>query len=237
MSGPSHILSSEMESSPDSSCPRFSDGSENCEPAIDLSTYELSEGEVATANGMRMDEIRYSLAGGQCLFRNHTLPAGFWVYTRTKIFHLERVTGLPSQFPITVEPTGFLINLTGIPNLGNETVDAILKDEVCLSLKDMQGSRSVVDAQVSAILFGCNKPKSIDCRRSRPKCRGCYACESLAPEFLNIQRRGLDPHSRESLVQAQLRTREREDNTRVGQVLAYALSFVPIVILMISPDF
>jgi hypothetical protein len=57
-------------------------------------------------------------------------PEGFWVSSRTKIFHLERVTGLPSQIPIPVEPTGFLINLTDIPNLGNETVDATLKDQV-----------------------------------------------------------------------------------------------------------
>ncbi|KAJ6489001.1 hypothetical protein C8R45DRAFT_1143365 [Mycena sanguinolenta] len=121
-------------------------------------------------------------------------PAGFWVSSRTKIFHLERVTVLPSQIRITVEATAFLINLTNIPNFGDETVDAILKDQDPHSWGGSTGSRSLVDAQISVILFRCDKQKSIDCRRSRPKYRGCYACESLAPEFLNFQRHGLEPH-------------------------------------------
>ncbi|KAJ7745566.1 hypothetical protein DFH07DRAFT_942812 [Mycena maculata] len=189
------------------------------------SMYELSEGEIATAMGWEWpkSDTVWLLEDNVSSEITH-FPAGFWVSSRTKIFHLERVTGLPSQIPITVEETAFLINITNIPNFGDETVDAILKDQDPHSWGGSTGSCSSVDAQISAILFGCDKQKSIDCRRSRPKCRGCYACESLAPEFLNIQRRGLDPHSRESLVQAQLRTRETQDNTRVGQVLAYLSS-------------
>src|ERR1700712_1603096 len=39
ISGPSYIPSSAMERSPTSSCPRFSEDSENGEPAVDLSMY------------------------------------------------------------------------------------------------------------------------------------------------------------------------------------------------------
>ncbi|KAJ6449078.1 hypothetical protein C8R45DRAFT_1224512 [Mycena sanguinolenta] len=216
--------SSAMGSSPGAAYRRFSDDSENCEPAVDQRMYELSEGEVATALGWEWTKSDTVWLEDDVSSEITHFPAGFRVSSRTKIFHLERVTGLPSQIPITVEATAFLIDLTNIPNFGDETVDAILKDQDPHSWGGSTGSRSSVDAQISAILFGCDKQKSIDCRRCRPKCGGCYACESLAPEFLNIQRRGLDPHSRESLVQAQLRTRETQDNTRVGQALAWLSS-------------
>ncbi|KAJ7878385.1 hypothetical protein B0H14DRAFT_3435655 [Mycena olivaceomarginata] len=72
-----------------------------------------------------------------------------WVSSRTKIFHLERVTGFPSQIPITVEPTGFLINLTDIPNLGNETVDAILKDQDPSLVGWLYGGTLIVDCRRS----------------------------------------------------------------------------------------
>ncbi|KAJ7757830.1 hypothetical protein B0H14DRAFT_2634834 [Mycena olivaceomarginata] len=222
---PFTIHSSAMESSPDPSFLRFPDDSENCEPSGDLSMYEVSESKVAIAMGWEWTKSDTVWLENNVSSEITHFPEGFWVSSRTKIFHLERVTGLPSQIPIPVEPTGFLINLTDIPNLGNETVDATLKDQDDLTRGVVStGSRSSVDAQVPSILFGCGKRKPIDCRRSRPLCRGCYACESLAPEFLNTQRRELDPRSRESLVQAQLRTRERQDNTRVGQVLAYLSS-------------
>ncbi|KAJ7880683.1 hypothetical protein B0H13DRAFT_1891683 [Mycena leptocephala] len=231
---PSTIPSNAMESSLDPPFLRFPDDSENCEPSVDLSMYEVSESEVATAMGWEWTKSDTVWLENDVSSEITHFPEGFWVSSRTKIFHLERVTGLPSQIPITVEPTGFLINLTDIPNLGNETVDANIERSsrtfrlsICndpRSWGGSTGSRSSVDAQVSSILFGCGKQKPIDCRRSRPQCRGCYACESLAPEFLNTQRRGLDPRSRESLVQAQLRTRERQENTRVGQVLAYLSS-------------
>ena len=50
---------------------------------------------------------------------------------RTRVSHVERVTGLPSQFPIPSEATAFLIDVTHIPDLDpGTTVDALLKDQV-----------------------------------------------------------------------------------------------------------
>ncbi|KAJ7306174.1 hypothetical protein DFH08DRAFT_1054689, partial [Mycena albidolilacea] len=126
---PSTIHSSAMESSPGSSFLRFPDDSENCEPSGDLSMYEVSESEVATAMGWDWTKSDTVWLENDVSSEITHFPEGFWVSSRTKIFHLERVTGLPSQIPIPVEPTGFLINLTDIPNLGNETVDATLKDQ------------------------------------------------------------------------------------------------------------
>jgi hypothetical protein len=127
---PSTIHSSAMENSPDPSFLRFPDDSENYEPSGDLSMYEVSESEVATAMGWEWTKSDTVWLESDVSSEITHFPEGFWVSSRTKIFHLERVTGLPSQIPIPVEPTGFLINLTDIPNLGNETVDATLKDQV-----------------------------------------------------------------------------------------------------------
>ncbi|KAJ7710894.1 hypothetical protein B0H17DRAFT_1123978 [Mycena rosella] len=142
---------------------------------------------------------------------------------RTKVSHVERVTGLPSQFPIPSEATAFLIDVTHILDLDpGTTVDALLKDQDVHSWGGSTGHRSKIDAYIPGIFFGCTDSEaSIACRRSKPTCCGAYTCESLAPEFTNVERRELDPNSRDRLVEAQLRTREIQDSTRTGQVLSF----------------
>ncbi|KAJ6559390.1 hypothetical protein DFH09DRAFT_1364803 [Mycena vulgaris] len=136
-----------------------------------------------------------------------------------------KVSSERTKFPISSEATAFLIDVTHIPNLDpGITVDALLKDQDVHSWGGSTGSRSKVDAYIPGIFFGCANPEaSIATRRSKPKCCGAYACESLAPEFTNVERRELDPNSRDRLVEAQLRTRESQDSTRTGQVLSWAL--------------
>ncbi|KAJ6473478.1 hypothetical protein DFH09DRAFT_1474287 [Mycena vulgaris] len=134
---------------------------------------------------------------------------------RMKVSHVERVTGLPSQFSIPSEATAFLIDVPHIPNLDpGITVDALLKDQDVHSWGGSTGSRSKVDAYIPGIFFGCANPEaSIATRRPKPECCGSYACESLAPEFTNVERRELDPNSRDRLVKAQLPPRDIQDNT------------------------
>ncbi|KAJ7725151.1 hypothetical protein DFH07DRAFT_783099 [Mycena maculata] len=105
---------------------------------LKISMYELSEGEVATDMGWEWAKSDTVWLEDDVSSEITHFPPGFWVSSCTKIFHLECVTGLPSQIPITVEATAFLINLTNIPNFGDETVDAILKDQVHILLKYMQ---------------------------------------------------------------------------------------------------
>ncbi|KAJ7289902.1 hypothetical protein C8J57DRAFT_1214220 [Mycena rebaudengoi] len=147
-------------------------------------------------------------------------PHAINVSDRTKVFHVERVTGLPSGFPIPREATAFLINVTHIPNLDPDTtIDALLKDQDVHSLTGSTGSRAKVDVYLRGIFFGCANPEArIACRRSKPKCCGAFACESLSSEFTNIERRELDPNSRDRLVEAQLRTREMQDSSQIYQV-------------------
>ncbi|KAF7372385.1 hypothetical protein MVEN_00098900 [Mycena venus] len=195
-------------------------------PEIDLMQYEMSNAEAQNFLGWEWQSsstrwLDEGVSSEVCHF-----PQAIKVSERTRVSHVERVTGLPSQFPIPREATAFLINVTNIPNLDPDTtVDALLKDQDVHSWGGSTGSRSKVDAYIPGIFFGCADQKAlIACRRAKHKCCGAYSCESLSSEFTNIERRELDPNSRNRLVEAQLRTREIQDSTRTGQVLSFITS-------------
>ncbi|KAJ6595184.1 hypothetical protein DFH09DRAFT_1073005 [Mycena vulgaris] len=154
---------------------------------VDLTQHEISSSEAETFLGWEWQKsstvwLDEGVSSEVCHFSPPTK-----VSERTKVSHVERVTGLPSQFSTPSQATAFLINVTDIHNLDpDSTVDVLLKDQ--------------------------------------PKCCGVYACESLASEFTNVERRELDPNSRDRLIEAQLRTREIRDSTRTGQVLLFIKS-------------
>ncbi|KAJ6556713.1 hypothetical protein B0H10DRAFT_2122015, partial [Mycena sp. CBHHK59/15] len=180
--------------------------SSSSSPTVDLTQYEISNSEAQNFLGWQWQKsstrwLDEGVSSEVCHF-----PEAIKVSDRTKVSHVERVTGLPSQFPVPREATAFLIN--DVHSWGGST-----------------GGRSKVDAYVPGIFFGCADPEvRIACRRSKPKCCGAYSCESLASEFTNVERRELDPNSRDRLVEAQLRTREIQDSSRMGQVLSFIKS-------------
>ncbi|KAJ7251891.1 hypothetical protein C8J57DRAFT_1474350 [Mycena rebaudengoi] len=189
---------------------------------VDLTQYEISNADTQNFVGWEWQKsstgwLDEGVSSEVCHF-----PHAINVSDRTKVFHVERVTGLPSQFPIPREATAFLINVTHIPNLDPDTtIDALLKDQDVHSWTGSTGSRAKVDVYLPGIFLGCANPEAcIACRRSKPKCCGAFASESLSSEFTNVERRELDPNSRDRLVEAQLRTREMQDSSRVGQVLS-----------------
>ncbi|KAJ7115729.1 hypothetical protein C8R44DRAFT_927220 [Mycena epipterygia] len=198
-------------------------------PTVDLTQHEMSNSEAQSFLGWDWHEsstrwLDEGVSSEVCHFAQQIK-----VSERTKVSHVERVTGLPSQFPIPLEATAFLINVTNIPDLDlGSTVDALLKDqnsEGRHSWGGSTGSRSKVDAYVPGIFFGCADPKRrVACRRAKPKCCGAYSCESLASEFTDVERRVLDPNSRDRLIEAQLRAREIQDSSRTGQVLSFIKS-------------
>ncbi|KAJ7784900.1 hypothetical protein DFH07DRAFT_947973 [Mycena maculata] len=191
-------------------------------PTVDLTQHEMSNSEAQNFLGWDWQESSTRWLDEGFSSEVYHFPQAIKVSDRIKVSHVERVTGLPSQFPIPLEATAFLINVTNILDLDPDTtVDALLKDQDVHSWGGSAGSRSKVDAYVPGIFFGCADPKArIACRRSKPKCCGVYSCEALAPEFADVERRVLDPNSRDRLVEAQLRTREIQDGTRTGQVLS-----------------
>jgi hypothetical protein len=61
-------------------------------------------------------------------------PDRFPITTKTKVFHIELVNGMPSQFPIPEEATAFIVCAdTLAAEDRRKTIDAILKDYVSVS--------------------------------------------------------------------------------------------------------
>ncbi|KAJ7863995.1 hypothetical protein B0H14DRAFT_2574650 [Mycena olivaceomarginata] len=87
--------------------------------------------------------------------------------------------------------------------------------------KSLQGLRKEVHARLPGSFFGLGDDVEIACRQASPECGGgVSACESLDP-FLEEERRELDLEPSRKLAAEMLRTREMQDNTEVGQTLAY----------------
>ncbi|KAJ7737995.1 hypothetical protein B0H16DRAFT_1762096 [Mycena metata] len=117
--------------------------------AVDLAQHEISSAEAKTFLGWEWQKsstvwLDEGVSSKVC----HFSPP-LEVSKRTRVSHIECVTGLPSQFPIPSQATAFLIDVTNIPHLNpDSTVDAILKDQDVHSWGGSTGSRSKVDAYV-----------------------------------------------------------------------------------------
>ncbi|KAJ7869348.1 hypothetical protein B0H13DRAFT_2557776 [Mycena leptocephala] len=152
-------------------------------------------------------------------------PDGFPITTKTKVFHIELVNGIPSQFPIPEEATAFIVCAdTLAAEDRRKTIDAILKDHDPHSYGGSTGSRREPDAFITGSLFGLDPSIRVACRRAEAKCAGVVACESLDAAFLRAPRRFPDPVYRQILIEAEMRTRELQDTSAVGRVLTFERS-------------
>ncbi|KAJ7440473.1 hypothetical protein B0H11DRAFT_2292867 [Mycena galericulata] len=152
-------------------------------------------------------------------------PDGFPITAKTRVFHIELVNGIPSQFPIPEELTAFIVCADTLDAEDKrKTIDAILKDYDPHSYSGSTGSRREPDASVIGSLFGLDPSVRVGCRRVEAKCGGVVACESLDAAFLNAPRRFPDPLYRQTLIEAEMRTRELQDTSTVGRVLTFERS-------------
>ncbi|KAJ7110858.1 hypothetical protein C8R44DRAFT_883329 [Mycena epipterygia] len=152
-------------------------------------------------------------------------PDGFPITAKTRVFHIELVNGIPSQFPIPEELTAFIVCADTLDAEDKrKTIDAILKDYDPHSYSGSTGSRREPDAFVIGSLFGLDPSVRVACRRVEAKCGGVVACESLDAAFLNAPRRFPDPLYRQTLIEAEMRTRELQDTSTVGRVLTFERS-------------
>ncbi|KAJ7458041.1 hypothetical protein B0H11DRAFT_2062428, partial [Mycena galericulata] len=132
---------------------------------------------------------------------------------------LERLTDLPSIYPIPAISTGFLLDLHDrkfdIEDAEGKlyTIDALIKNK---DNDSWSGNTGVADTKVS-VTFEPGQPP-IPCRRSRLRCRGAYACERVDPALLEVERRDLDPASRDAIFAAQRQTRREEGTTAERKV-------------------
>ncbi|KAJ6545678.1 hypothetical protein B0H19DRAFT_1380185 [Mycena capillaripes] len=152
-------------------------------------------------------------------------PDGFPITAKTRVFHIELVNGIPSQFPIPEELTAFIVCADTLDAEDKrKTIDAILKDYDPHSYSGSTGSRREPDAFVIGSLFGLDPSVRVACRRVEAKCGGVVACESLDAAFLNAPCRFPDPLYRQTLIEAEMRTRELQDTSTVGRVLTFERS-------------
>ncbi|KAJ6536393.1 hypothetical protein B0H19DRAFT_1079888 [Mycena capillaripes] len=145
-------------------------------------------------------------------------PDEFPITTKTKVFHIELVNGIPSQFPIPEEATAFIVCTDTLAvEDRRKTIDAILKDYDPHSYGGSTGSCREPDAFITGSLFGLDPSIRVACRRVEAKCTGVVACQSLDAAFLSAPRCFPDPVYRQALIEAEMRTRELQDTSAVGR--------------------
>ncbi|KAJ7511037.1 hypothetical protein B0H11DRAFT_2402643 [Mycena galericulata] len=124
---------------------------------------------------------------------------------------LERLTDLPSIYPIPAISTGFLLDLHDhkfdIKDAEGKlyTIDALIKNK---DNDSWSGNTGVADTKVS-VTFEPGQPP-IPCR--------AYACEHVDAALLEVERRDLDPASRDAIFAAQRQTRREEGTTAERKV-------------------
>ncbi|KAJ6607632.1 hypothetical protein B0H10DRAFT_2305409 [Mycena sp. CBHHK59/15] len=142
-------------------------------------------------------------------------PEPFPVTKGFKVVRIERVHGIPSQFPVPLVPTAYIVDFSSVrDSYKNEdgemnNLDKILKDKDCHSWDGTPGERTssrapMVHGQLFASIGNCT---FVQCRWSRQNCQGIHYCESIDPSLINVERFELDPHARDAVNNAQIMQR------------------------------
>ncbi|KAJ7049792.1 hypothetical protein C8F01DRAFT_1264833 [Mycena amicta] len=157
-----------------------------------------------------------------------TFPKGVSLTSGKPLARLERVHGgIPTELPHLSEPTAFILTAPDSARDDGLTMDNLFRSGCPHSFTGSTGAPAG-DTSILGLFFPSQDPaKKIDpkakitVRRAVPTCRGILACESLDESLIVGERRELDPHAKRNLAHAQLRTRELQGTSRVGQVLTF----------------
>lgn len=157
----------------------------------------------------------------------------FPVTSNCKVVRIERVHGVPSQFPVPRIATAYILDFRAVRDSYEDKdgtvmpLDAILRDQVissashtklatdrvlfqdCQSWDRTPGERQKGRAPlVHQQLFASLKvSEQVRCRRARLACNGVFACDSIDPSLLSVERYELDPHARDLVNNAQIMQR------------------------------
>ncbi|KAJ7506416.1 hypothetical protein B0H11DRAFT_2272207 [Mycena galericulata] len=143
----------------------------------------------------------------------------FSITKNQKVSRIERVHGIPSQFPVPRVATAYLVDFSSSRDDYQDddgktfNLDKILKDKDCHSWDGTPGERAtnrapMVDGQLFA---GIGHFPSVRCRRSRQTCQGIHYCESIDASLINVERYELDPHARDAVNNAQIMQRLNQE--------------------------
>ncbi|KAJ7177631.1 hypothetical protein C8R46DRAFT_1328221 [Mycena filopes] len=146
----------------------------------------------------------------------------FRVTTDVTVERAEYLAEFPSLYPIFATPTAIIINAQhpkfniAKKDGGIHSVDAMIKNK---DNDSWGGNTGTGDSKV-LVTFEPGKPP-IFCRRSRLKCKGAFVCERVDPRLLDVERRDLDPASRDAVFAAQRQTRREEGTTAERRVTEF----------------
>ncbi|KAJ6615325.1 hypothetical protein B0H10DRAFT_2220522 [Mycena sp. CBHHK59/15] len=146
-------------------------------------------------------------------------PEPFPVTKGFKVVRIERVHGIPSQFPVPLVPTAYIVHFSSVrDSYKNEdgemnNLDKILKDKDCHSWDGTPAERTSSRApMVHGQLFASiGNFTFVQCRWSRQNCQGIHYCESIDPSLINVERFELDPHARDAVNNAQIMQRLNQE--------------------------
>ncbi|KAJ7078716.1 hypothetical protein B0H15DRAFT_1000900 [Mycena belliarum] len=143
----------------------------------------------------------------------------FRVTTEVTVQRVEYVDFLPSLYPVLAVPTAIVVDLAH-PKYNIEdkhkqlrSIDALIKNK---DNDSMSGNTGSGDSKAWVTFEEGSEP--IECRRSRLKCTGSFFCERVDRALINVERRDLDPASRDAVFAAQRQTRRDEGTTTERRV-------------------
>ncbi|KAJ7306256.1 hypothetical protein DFH08DRAFT_944850 [Mycena albidolilacea] len=156
-------------------------------------------------------------------------PQPFPVTKNLKVVRLERVHGIPSQFPVPRVPTAYIINFSSVrdayKDAGGEVMnlEKILKDKDCHSWDGTPGERQTNRApMVNGQLFaGLGHFGHVQCRRARQHCQGVMFCPSIDPSLITVERYELDLHARDAVNNAQIVQRLNQGSVIQDKAICY----------------
>ncbi|KAJ7232301.1 hypothetical protein C8J57DRAFT_1250715 [Mycena rebaudengoi] len=140
----------------------------------------------------------------------------FSVTINCKVVRIERVRGVPSEYPVPRVATAYIVDFRAILDRyrvkdGNVmTLDMIWKDKI------KRGPP--MNVQLFASL---GKFEEIRCQRAWQSCKGVFACDIIDPSLLLVQRYELDPHARDAVDSAQIIQRLNQGTVIRNKVICY----------------
>ncbi|KAF7320639.1 hypothetical protein HMN09_00148600 [Mycena chlorophos] len=217
--GPSHAAPAPSTPSPRKKKRRRKAKNSNAGGPLDPSTLDVSTLAWRPSDTEWMDPGVYS--------EYVEFPQGLRLTSHKPIYRLERVHGIPTEFPHFATATAFMVSFPKNAVPAKMNPDSFFRNMCPHSWGTGGGAAAStkVDARLSGLFFpGMAADDFVDCRRATPVCQGVWCCESLHQAFVREQRRELDPNRQEKLAQATMRQREQQEDSRVGQVLTFVQS-------------
>ncbi|KAJ6597858.1 hypothetical protein B0H10DRAFT_1959723 [Mycena sp. CBHHK59/15] len=141
-------------------------------------------------------------------------PQPFPVTKNLKVVRLERVHGIPSQFPVPRVPTAYIVNFSSVRD----------------SYKDANGLPLLRwDPRRTADKSSSDGERAAVCSPwTARNCQGVMFCRSIEESLIDVERYELDSHARDAVNNAQIMQRLRQGNLVSNLFRIFCTTLIPI---------